>query len=67
MTQIILQIEDTNLIPEIEKTLALLKGVSFKTITEVPSKDTLKAIKQAKEGKVTHCKSSAEMFEALSK
>jgi len=63
MTQIILQIEDTSLIPEIDKILALSKGVSFKTITEIPSKDTLKSIKQAREGKITHCKSSAEMFE----
>ena len=65
MTQIILQIEDASILPALEKTLRLLKGVKVKIITDVPNARTLKAIKEAKEGKVTRSKSGDDMFSAL--
>lgn len=67
MTQIILQVDDSTIIPELEKTLKLLKGVTVKTITEIPALATVKAIKEAKAGKVTRSKNSNEMFEQLNK
>jgi len=67
MTQIILQIDDMSILPEIERTLGLLKGVKFQTITDIPVNETVKAIERARAGKVTRYKSSAEMFDALSK
>ena len=66
MTQIILQIEDASILPALEKTLRLLKGVKVKIITDdIPSTKTLKALKEAKEGKVTRSKNSGEMFSDL--
>ena len=67
MTQIILQVEDASIIPALEKTLKLMKGVKVKTITDMPNPVTVKAIKNAKEGKVTHSKNSADMFTTLNK
>ena len=67
MTQIILQIDDASIIPALEKTLKLLKGVKVKTITDVPNSTTVKAMKDAKEGKVTHSKNSKDMFTSLNK
>lgn len=67
MTQIILQIDDASILPALETTLKLLKGVTVKTITDVPTATTDKAIKNAKAGKVTHCKSSSDMFTLLNK
>jgi hypothetical protein len=42
-----------------------LKEVKVKTITDLPNQVTVKAIKNSKEGKVTHSKNSAEMFVSL--
>jgi hypothetical protein len=43
----------------------ILKGVKVKIITDLPNQVTVKAIKNAKEGKVTHSKNSAEMIVSL--
>jgi hypothetical protein len=51
MTQIILQVDDASIIPALEKTLNLLKGVTVKTITDIPNSTTVKAMKAAKEVK----------------
>jgi hypothetical protein len=67
MTQIILQVDDASIIPALEKTLKLLKGVKVKTITDFPNMTTAKAIKNAKDGKVTHSKNSTDMFTSLDK
>jgi hypothetical protein len=67
MTQIILQVDDATILPALEKTLRLLKGVKVKTITELPNATTAKAIKDAKEGKVIRSQSSSEMFKSLNK
>jgi len=67
MTQIILQVDDATLLPALEKTLKLLKGVKVKTITELPNASTAKAIKEAKEGKVIRHKNSSDMFTSLNK
>ena len=67
MTQIILQVDDASIIPALEKTLKLLKGVKIKTITDIPNSVTVKAMKAAKEGKVTPVKSSKELFTTLDK
>jgi len=67
MTQIILQVDDASIIPALEKTLKLLKGVKVKTITDLPNPVTVKAIKNAKEGKITHSKNSTDMFASINK
>jgi len=67
MTQIILQVDDASILPALEKTLKLLKGVKVKTITELPNETTAKAIKDAKAGKVIRSKSSSDMFKQLNK
>jgi len=67
MTQIILQVDDPTILPALEKTLRLLKGVKVKTITKFPNASTVKAIKDAKEGKVIHHKNSSDMFTSLNK
>ncbi|MDD4968672.1 MAG: hypothetical protein PHT07_04500 [Paludibacter sp.] len=67
MTQIILQVDDASIIPALEKTLKLLKGVKIKTITDIPNPITAKAMKDAKDGKVTHSKNSKDMFASLNK
>jgi len=67
MTQIILQVDDPSIIPALEKSLKLLKGVKIKTITDIPNSITVKAIKDVKEGKVTHSKNSKDMFTSLNK
>jgi len=65
MTQILLQIEDESIFPALEEALMRLKGIKVKTITDVPSTQTSKAIKDAIEGKVTPCKNSDDMFAKL--
>lgn len=67
MTQIILQVDDASIIPALEKSLKLLKGVKVKSITNLPNPITVKAIKNAKDGKVTHSKNSKDMFTSLNK
>jgi len=67
MTQIILQVDDSTILPALEQTLKLLKGVKVTSITDMPAAKTVSAIKQAKEGKVTRCKSSNDMFISLRK
>jgi len=67
MTQIILQVDDASIIPALEKSLKLLKGVKVKSITDIPNSVTVKAMKAAKEGKVTHSKNSKELFTSLDK
>jgi hypothetical protein len=67
MTQIILQVDDASIIPALKKTLKLLKGVKVKTITDIPNPVTIKAIKDAKDGKVIHSKNSTDMFMSLNK
>jgi len=67
MTQIILQVDDASIIPALEKTLKLMKGVKVKTIIEIPNSVTAKAMKDAKDGKVSHSKNSKDMFTSLNK
>ena len=67
MTQIILDIKDPSILPALEKTLSLLKGVTVETITDVPNSKTTKAVKEAKTGKITRFKNSKEMITALQK
>lgn len=67
MTQIILQVDDATILPALEKTLKLLKGVKVKTITELPNASTAKAIKESKDGKVVRAKNSRDMFTSLNK
>jgi len=67
MTQIILEVKDASILPALEKTLSLMKGVTIETITDVPNVKTTKAIKEAKTGKVTRFKNSKEMITALQK
>ena len=67
MTQIILQVDDASIIPALEKTLKLLKGVKVKTITDSPNSITVKAIKDAKDGKIIRSKNSKDMFTSLNK
>jgi hypothetical protein len=67
MTQIILQVDDATILPALKKTLKLLKGVTVKTITELPNASTVKAIKDAKDGKVIRHKDSIDMFTSLNK
>ena len=67
MTQIILQVDDASIIPALENSLKLLKGVKVKSITNLPNPITVKAIKNAKDGKVTCSKNSKDMFTSLNK
>lgn len=67
MTQIILQVDDASIIPALKKMLKLLKGVKVKTITDIPNPVTVKAIKDAQDGKVTHSKNNTDMFTSLRK
>ena len=67
MTQIILQVDDASIIPALEKSLKLLKGVKVKSITNLPNPITVKATKNAKDGKVTRSKNSKDMFTSLNK
>ena len=67
MTQIIIQVDDASIIPALEKSLKLLKGVKVKSITNLPNPITVKAIKNAKDGKVTRSKNSKDMFTSLNK
>jgi hypothetical protein len=57
----------TSIIPALEKTLYQMKGVKLKTIIEIPNTITVKAMKDAKDGKVTHRKNSKDMFTSLNK
>jgi hypothetical protein len=67
MTQIILQVDDASVIPTLENSLKLLKGVKVKSITDIPNSVTVKAMKAAKEGKVSKSKNSKELFATLDK
>ena len=67
MIQIILQVDDASIIPVLKKTLKLFKGVKVKTITDLATPETVKALKNAKDGKVTHSKNSTDMFTSLDK
>ena len=62
MIQITLEVNDASVIPALEKTLKLLKGVKIKAINSLPNRVTVKAIKNGREGKVIHSKNSTEMF-----
>ncbi len=67
MTQIILDIKDDSILPALEKTLSLLKGVKVEKVTDGPNKQTRKAVNEAKMGKVVRSKGSKEMFASLKK
>jgi len=67
MTQIILDIKDDSILPALEKTLSLLKGVKVEKVADGPNIQTRKAINAAKAGKVVRSKSSKEMFASLKK
>jgi hypothetical protein len=67
MTQIILDIKDDSILPALEKTLSLLKGVKVEKVADGPNQQTRKAINEAKAGNVVRSKGSKEMFASLKK
>ena len=65
MTQIVLNVEDSSLLPGLRKILGNLKGVSIAK-TQKTSKGTLsRAVEEVRKGKVTRVSSVAELMEKL--
>ena len=65
MTQIVLNVEDSSLLPGLKKILSNLKGVSIAK-TQKTSKGTLsRAVEEVRKGKVTRVGSVAELMEKL--
>ena len=65
MTQIILNVEDSSLLPGLRKILGNLKGGSIAK-TQKTSKGTLsRAVEEVRKGKVTRVSSVVELMEKL--
>ena len=65
MTQIVLNVEDSSLLPGLKKILSNLKGVSIAK-THTKNKGTLsRAVEEVRKGKVTKVGSVAELMEKL--
>lgn len=56
MTQLIVSIDDTTMLPDIRKAIKMIRGVvSVKTEKKSPNTKTLEAIEEAQSGKAIFC------------
>lgn len=71
MTQIILNIEDTSILPSLKTILGALKGVSLVTSEDVNENDISKskayqeAMEDKQHGRIYHAKNAEDMFKQI--
>ena len=68
MTQLIVTIEDASLLPDLKKAIKMLRGVGNISVkkAETPlNENTLRAMRDVKEGRTIKCKSFEEYLEKV--
>lgn len=63
MTQLVVTIEDSELLPELKRAIKMLRGVKDITVcrtTDISNESTKRAIKEWQEGKTVKCKDFEE-------
>lgn len=65
MTQIVLNIEDTSILPSLKKVIGALNGVSIAKLKRNKKTDMELALEDKEKGRIVKCKDKEELFKQL--